>query len=58
MQPLKLSQESLETVVSVILRVPALFLIEVWFRTNPHKTIQLHSDDVEIIVTVAYYLGE
>lgn len=58
MQPLKLSQDCIETAVSVILRVPALFLIEVWFRTNPHTTIQLHSDDVEIIVTVAYYLGK
>ncbi|CAG5118862.1 unnamed protein product [Candidula unifasciata] len=57
MQPLKLSQECIEAAVSVILRVPALFLIEVWFRINPHKTIQLHSDDVEIIVTVAYYLA-
>lgn len=57
MHPLKISQESLETIVSVILRVPALFLIEIWFRTNPHKTIQLHSDDVELIVTAAYYMA-
>ncbi|GFS24192.1 RING finger protein 145-like [Elysia marginata] len=53
----KISQESVETAVSVILRVPALFLIEIWWRTNPHKVIsQLHSDDVEILVTVAYYM--
>lgn len=53
----KISQESIETAVSVILRVPALFLIEIWWRTNPHKVIsQLHSDDVEILVTVAYYM--
>ncbi|GFN84190.1 RING finger protein 145-like [Plakobranchus ocellatus] len=53
----KISQESVETAVSIILRVPALFLIEIWWRTNPHTVIsQLHSDDVEIIVTVAYYM--
>ncbi|XP_005089479.1 RING finger protein 145 [Aplysia californica] len=57
MQRFKVSQESVETAVSVILRTPALFLIEVWFRTNPHTTIQLHSDDVETIVTVAYYMA-
>ncbi|KAH9500092.1 hypothetical protein Btru_076584 [Bulinus truncatus] len=57
MQPFKISHESLEKTVSVILRVPALFLIEIWFRTNPHKTIKLHSDDVEIIVTIAYYMA-
>lgn len=58
MPRLKVSQESLEQAISVILRTPALFLIEVWFRTDPHTTIQLHSDDAEIIVTVAYYMGK
>ena len=58
MPSLKVSKESLEWTVSVILRTPAIFLLEVWFRTDPHTTIQLHSDDVEIIVTIAYYMGK
>ncbi|RUS84263.1 hypothetical protein EGW08_007956 [Elysia chlorotica] len=58
MNPLRrISQETVETAMSIILRVPALFLIEIWWRTNPHTVVsQLHSDDVEILVTVAYYM--
>ena len=42
--------------MGVILRVPALFLLEAWFRTSPLKAIQVNTIDVEIIVTVVYYL--
>lgn len=57
MPPWRISREWVEAGVGVILRVPALFLLEVWFRTNPMKAIQVNTFDVEIIVKVVYYMG-
>ena len=53
----RVSRAWVEAGVGVILRVPSLFLLEAWFRTNPLKAIQVNTVDVEIIVTVVYYLG-
>ncbi|KAK7110194.1 RING finger protein 145-like [Littorina saxatilis] len=52
----RISRVWVEAGVGVILRVPALFLLEAWCRTNPLKAIQVNTFDVEIIVTVVYYL--
>lgn len=38
--PLKLSRENVMRVVSVILRVPALFIAEAWCRTDPMQVHQ------------------
>lgn len=53
----RISRASVESVVGVILRVPALFLLEAWCHTNPLKATQINTLDVEIIVTVVYYLA-
>ena len=53
-----ISRAWVEAGVGVILRVPALFLLEAWYRTNPLKAIEVNTLDVEIIVTVVYYLGQ
>ncbi len=58
LQLFKISRKSLESIVGVILRVPALFVIEVWYRTDPLKTVQVQTKDVEIIIKVVYYMGE
>ncbi|XP_041368773.1 RING finger protein 145-like [Gigantopelta aegis] len=56
-QLLKISRESLVTGVGVVLRIPSVFLLEAWYRTNPLKAVQIHTRDVEIIVTVVYYMA-
>ncbi|XP_076470514.1 RING finger protein 145-like [Babylonia areolata] len=53
----RVSRAWVEAGVGVILRVPALFLLEAWFRTDPLKAIQVNTLDVEIIVKVVYYLA-
>ncbi|XP_071090517.1 RING finger protein 145-like [Haliotis cracherodii] len=53
----KISREALESGVGVILRVPALFVMEVWYRTDPLKTVQVQTKDVEIIIKVVYYMA-
>lgn len=50
------SRKCVKAGVGVILRVPALFLLEAWSRTNPLKAVAANTLDVEIIVTVVYYL--
>jgi len=55
---LKLKEEFLESVVCVILRVPALFIAEVWFRSDPVKASKVDSEDMEMIVYLVSYLGK
>ena len=62
--PVKLSKHLVVRAVSVILRVPALFIAEAWYRTDP-KSIQSHyqawgqhtDHPEEVLFHVAYYTG-
>lgn len=54
---MKIPREHVEAVVSVILRVPSLFIIEVWYRMDPEKSAKAPTRDVEVILSVVYYLG-
>lgn len=51
----RISREYTEAVVSVILRVPALFILEAWYKSDINNAVKDTSDDVAIIATVAYY---
>ncbi|XP_062568358.1 RING finger protein 145-like [Saccostrea cucullata] len=58
MGPFKLKREYLLASVCVILRVPSLFIMEVWFRTDPQRAIDARSVDpghAEFITTMVYY---
>ena len=47
--------------MSVVLRVPSLFIVEVWYRTNPRNLLGKR-DDVdhthELLVHAIYYSGK
>ncbi|XP_064600261.1 RING finger protein 145-like [Liolophura sinensis] len=53
----KIPREKVERAVSVVLRVPSLFIVEVWFRADPHKAIDVKTKDVELIITCVSYLA-
>nr|XP_022345118.1 RING finger protein 145-like [Crassostrea virginica]XP_022345119.1 RING finger protein 145-like [Crassostrea virginica]XP_022345120.1 RING finger protein 145-like [Crassostrea virginica]XP_022345121.1 RING finger protein 145-like [Crassostrea virginica] len=58
MGPFKVKREYLLASVCVILRVPSLFIMEMWFRTDPEKTIESHTVDpgpTEFVTTGVYY---
>ncbi|XP_060084767.1 RING finger protein 145-like [Ylistrum balloti] len=48
---------SIKSIVSVILRVPALFIVEVWFRTTPGKLTKLvvKNQSVETLYMLGSY---
>lgn len=48
-------REYVETGVSVILRVPALFILEAWYHSDPNAAVQNTTDDVKIIAYAVYY---
>ncbi len=62
--PIKISRETLRRGVGVILRVPSLFIVEAWYRTNP-AAMQHHylgkdatiDRNQEIMIEVVYYSG-
>ncbi|KAK6185620.1 hypothetical protein SNE40_007814 [Patella caerulea] len=54
-RPWKISRKTAEMGVGIILRTPALFILEVWYKTDPLKTFEVTSD-TEIIVPVIYHL--
>ena len=63
--PFKVSKEALRRVVSVILRVPSLFIAEAWYRTSPTAMQQQYlgkdatvDRSQEILIQVIYYSGE
>ena len=63
--PIKISKEAWRRAVSVILRVPSLFIAEAWYRTSPTAMQQQYlgkgvSPDrsQEILIQVVYYSGE
>ena len=56
-----MKREYLLASVCVILRVPSLFIMEIWFRTDPEKTIESQAVDpgpTELITTGVYYSSE
>lgn len=58
MGPFKLKREYLLASVCVILRVPSLFIMEVWFRTDPQKAVESKAVDpghAQFITTAVYY---
>lgn len=48
-------REYAETAVSIILRVPALFILEAWYKSDPDVALQNTSEDVVAIAYCAYY---
>ena len=50
-------REYLETAVGVILRLPALFILDSWYKADPKAAVQNATDDVQIITMAAYYFG-
>ena len=59
--PPKPTKDTVVRVVSVILRVPSLFIAEAWYRTDP-RTVHTNyvaknatSDSAEVFVLAAYY---
>ena len=57
MEKLKVSREHVEAAVGVILRVPALFILEAWYKTDPDELVQETTKDMEILSIAAYYCG-
>ena len=61
MGPFKVKREYLLASVCVILRVPSLFIMEMWFRTDPEKTKESQAVDpgfTELVTTVVKYSSE
>lgn len=48
-------REYVETAVSIILRVPALFILEAWYKSDPNTALQNTSEDVVTIAYCVYY---
>ena len=58
LEKLRISREHVEAVVGVILRVPALFILESWYKTDPDELVQDTTKDMEILLIAAYYSGK
>ena len=54
---LRISREHVAAAVGVILRVPALFILEAWYKTDPDKLVQDTTKDMEILSIAIYYSG-
>lgn len=52
---LRISREHVAAAVGVILRVPALFILEAWYKTDPDKLVQDTTKDMEILSIAIYY---
>ena len=52
-----IKREHLLSAVCVILRVPSLFIMEAWWRSDPNENVKAASAEKEIIVNVVYYLS-
>ena len=48
-------REYIETAVSIILRVPALFIFEAWYKSDPEAATQNAHQDVALISLASYY---
>ncbi|WAR21579.1 RN145-like protein [Mya arenaria] len=48
-------REYVESIVSVILRVPALFILEAWYKSDPDTAVQNTPEDVRFLAQAAYY---
>lgn len=55
LEKLKISREHLEAVVGVILRLPSLFILELWYKTDPDELVKDTTKDMEILSIAAYY---
>jgi hypothetical protein len=47
-------REYAESAVSIILRVPALFILEAWYKSDPDIALQ-NTEDVVAIAYCVYY---
>ena len=54
---MSISREHVEAAVGVVLRVPALFILEAWYKTDPDKLVQDTSKDTEVLSIAVYYGG-
>ena len=52
-----ISREHVEAAVGVVLRVPALFILEAWYKTDPDKLVQDTTKDTEVLSIAVYYGG-
>ena len=57
LEKLRISREHVECVVGVILRVPALFILDSWYKTDPDELVKDTTKDMEILLIAAYYSG-
>jgi len=48
-------REYIETGVGVILRVPALFILETWYKSDVNSALQNTTEDVKYITQAVYY---
>ena len=58
LEKLRIPREHVEALVGVILRVPALFILESWYKTDPDKLVKDTTKDMEILLIAAYYSGK
>ncbi|KAL4232037.1 hypothetical protein ACF0H5_009615 [Mactra antiquata] len=52
---LNIQREYIETAVSIILRLPALFVFETWYKSDPDVALKDTSEDVVLIAYFVYY---
>lgn len=55
---LSIPREYVESGVGVILRVPALFILEAWYKYDLSAAVRNTTDDVQIIAQAVYYAGK
>ena len=62
---IEISRETIAKGVGIVLRVPSLFIAEIWFRNDPQSVQQQYTNNtgrnvdpnLEIIFSVIYYAG-